>query len=118
MLAPGIGLSVPLDILARLSPLRNRCETGRNVAPTVYVRREPQVSCPPIQNNVLSRWKIVKPIPVHAAIRRSEVFAIGEMMRVRREQVHCLAITPNDLNLAHHRIGLKINTHRDTSVLF
>src|SRR5262249_49718099 len=118
MLAPGIGLSVPLDILARLSPLRNRRETGRNVRPTVYVRREPPVVCPPIQNNGLARWKIVKLSRGHAAIRRSEVFAIGEMMRVRREQVDCLAIASNDLNLTHHRIGLKINTHRDTSVLF
>jgi hypothetical protein len=40
------------------------------------------------------------------------------MMRVSREQVDCLAITSNDLNLAHDRIGLKVNTHRDTSVLF
>src|SRR5262245_65529744 len=118
MLVSGIGLSVPLDILARLSPLRNRCETGRHVGPTVYVRREPPVGCPPIQNNGLARWKIVEPRHGHATIRRSEVFAIGEMMRVRRKQVDCLAITSSDLNLAHHRIGLKINTHRDTSVLF
>jgi hypothetical protein len=118
MLAPGVGLSVPLDILARLSPLRNRREASRNVGPTVYVRREPPVGCPSIQNNGLACWKIVEPSRGHAAIRRSEVFAIGEMMRVSREQIDCLAITSNDLNLAHHWIGLKINTHRDTSVLF
>src|SRR5215475_8423480 len=111
MLAPGIRLSVPLDILARLSPLRNRRETGRSVGPTVCVRREPRVGCPPIQNNGLARWKIVEPSRGHAAIRRAEVFAISEMMRVSREQVDCLAITSNDLNLPDDRIGLKINTH-------
>jgi len=120
MLAPKVRLALPLDILAGLSPLRYRRETGPRVWPrwTVVLGRRPCLSYPPIQNNGLAGWTEIEARQGHTAIRRAEIFAVREIMRVSFEEIDCLAVTLNDLNLAHDRISLKVDAYRDASVLF
>ena len=110
VLAPGVHLAVPRDVLARLAPARHRREAQPAGAGSARGR-------PPVEDHGLARRAVREGPGGDRTPRRAEVLAERAVVRVGAEEVDREARALRDLDLREHRVRLEVDAHRHPQVL-